>query len=111
MAMTIDVPEDFEAIIHRAVASGAFGSPEEAVCHALTLLQHEQRAVEAGPPAALDTLPDDLDPDLVAKLQGIGSIKNPDEGAAETWPDGEDFDQWLSDLQEMRGHGSPREVR
>jgi Arc/MetJ-type ribon-helix-helix transcriptional regulator len=110
MAMTIDVPDDFEAIIHRAVASGAFGSPEEAVRHALTLLELEQRAAVAGLPAAFDTLPNDLDPDLVARLQGIGAIQNPDEGAAESWPDGEDFDQWLADLQELRGHGSPREV-
>lgn len=45
--MTLSIPTEYEAIIHEAVASGAFASPEEAVKHALSLLaeEHEERKV------------------------------------------------------------------
>ena len=45
--MTLDVPSDYEDILHNAVASGAFPSPEAALRHALDLLAAEQPPDEA----------------------------------------------------------------
>lgn len=42
MTMTLNIPDEYRSILHDAVASGAFGSPEEALSHALTLLAAEQ---------------------------------------------------------------------
>ena len=110
MIMTIDVPTPYEEIIRKAVASGAFKSPEEAVRHALVLLEREQQAIETSKLVNGDALPDDLDPDLVARAQGVGPIRNPDEGAEQSWLEDEDFEGWIADLRRLRGHGLPREI-
>ena len=104
--MKIELPEPFQEIVRKAVASGAFNSPEEVVCHALTLLE---RKLSGTAPDLW--FPDDLDPDFVAASQNIGPIQNPDEGAAESWPETESFEDWLSELRELRGHGSRRDVQ
>lgn len=55
-------------------------------------------------------LPEDLDPNAVAREQAVGSIQDPDAGSAETWPADENIGDWLADLQVLRGHGTPRQV-
>ena len=107
--MTLDVPAEYEEIIRQAVASGAFSSPEEAVRHALELLQHEQKKADAHR-AKTEMLPEDLDPNAVARDQGVGPIQDPDAGSAETWPADEIIEHWLADLQILRGHGTPRQI-
>jgi Arc/MetJ-type ribon-helix-helix transcriptional regulator len=113
--MTLDVPAEYENVIRKAVASGAFKSPEEAMRHAFALLEREQRVGDSfeGSSKAddvLEVLPEDLDPRAVAKMQGIGPIQDPDAGAADSWPEGEDFDEWMADLRHLRGQGVPREL-
>lgn len=117
--MTLDVPAEYEAIIRRAVESGAFNSVDEAMRHALALLEREQKATspQKGEPSLdstgqdLQALPDDVDADTVAQLQGVAPIQDPDAGAAESWPrEEEDFDAWLADLQALRAQGMPRTI-
>ncbi|RCS54871.1 hypothetical protein DTL42_07100 [Bremerella cremea] len=48
--MTLDVPSEYEAVIQQAVANGAFGSPEEALRHALKLLAIEQSESQRAKP-------------------------------------------------------------
>ena len=40
--MSIDIPSDYEDILHQAVASGAFATHEEALIHALKLFRAAQ---------------------------------------------------------------------
>ena len=112
--MTLDVPAEYEEVIRNAVASGAFKTPEDAVRHALCLLEQEQRATQTCSQQSLcdaevDILYDDIDPLQVATIQGVGPIDDPDVGAAETWPDNENIDEWLAELHDLRGKGVVRE--
>lgn len=113
--MALDVPAEYEKVIRKAVASGAFKTPEEAMRHAFGLLEREQRAGDSSKGSsttddALEVLPEDLDPRAVARTQGVGPIQDPDAGAADSWPQDEDFDGWMADLRQLRGQGVPREV-
>lgn len=116
--MALDVPAEYEKVIRKAVASGAFKTPEEAMRHAFGLLEREQREQRAGDSSkgssrtddVPEVLPEDLDPRSVAKTQGVGPIQDPDAGAADSWPQDEDFDGWMADLRQLRGQGVPREV-
>jgi Arc/MetJ-type ribon-helix-helix transcriptional regulator len=108
--MTLEIPAEYEAIIRKAVSSGAFDTGEDAIRHALRLLEREQASTcldAIATPSDLDALmlPEDLDPDLAAKYQRVGPIQDPDAGAAESWPDNEDFDAWLADLRNLRAEG------
>lgn len=114
--MTLDVPAEFEEIIRNAVASGAFASPEDAVRHALRLLEQEQHTTREGcdqsqSGSELEVLHDDLDPSAVAAMQGVGAINDPDAGAADTWPENESIDDWLADLRRLRGQGTAWEPK
>lgn len=40
--MNLDVPSEYEDILRQAVASGAFSSPQEALRHAIELLEAER---------------------------------------------------------------------
>jgi antitoxin ParD1/3/4 len=45
--MLITIPEDFQTIVSRGVASGRVRSEEEAVCEGLNLLRDRERKLEA----------------------------------------------------------------
>jgi len=114
--VTINVPPEYEGFIRQVVSSGAFKDAEEAIRRALQLLDSEQRAQSAavqeqcGSEVDESLLPDDIDPLDLARMQGVAPIQNPDAGAADSWPPDESIDEWLADLQKLRGHGSPRQI-
>ncbi|MCA9214614.1 MAG: hypothetical protein KDB27_16190 [Planctomycetales bacterium] len=91
--MTLDVPNEYEEILRRAVASGAFASEQEALVRALELLAQQT--------SQLPRLPDVIDIDELAADQNVG-VFHADTPVASIWPEDESADDFLFFLKQTR---------
>lgn len=106
--MTIDVPSGYEDVLSDAVASGAFATPQDALCHALELLSHEQylrRSAEA----QLDEqtgdqkrMPREVDIEELARQQNAKPFDKNEPLPIGLWPAGESVDDFIACIREQR---------
>jgi len=100
--MTLDVPSEYEEILKRVVASGAFANEAEALRHALELLAGEQQHVTSELPLRIDI-------DKIAAEQGVvtfdSKLRSPT-----IWPDDESTEDFLAFLRQSRHEGNRAEA-
>ena len=95
--MTLDVPSEYEDVLRRAVASGAFANEEAALRHALRLLAEQQQD-----DAELMQLPERIDIEELASRQGAKPFRAIDPRPVNIWPVDESTDEFLVFLRESR---------
>ena len=93
--MTLVIPNEFEAVLKKAVASGAFASEADALRHALGLLAREQAASD------LPELPAAIDREGLLR-PGVGAFDASDRMPTGLWPEDESTDDFLSFLKQSR---------
>jgi len=93
--MTIDVPTEYEDILRRAVASGAFDDERAALLNALELFAKKQRG------SSIERLPTTIDIDDLADKQAVQPFRA-DRTRPSLWPQDDSIDDFLVFLQETR---------